>query len=232
MKIRRAHERGLTQTEWLTSYHTFSFGEYFDPSLMGFHALRVINEDWVAPGRGFGMHGHRDMEIITVVLEGELEHQDSLGNKGRLGPGEVQVMSAGAGIRHSENNPSGSDRAHFLQIWIEPRALGIKPHYDQRAFPLKGCLNSWFQLAGPQRQSAGAFQICQDVEVFYGAVARQGLVTRELPRAGSWWAHIISGEVMISGVTLHAGDAVAVEKVNRLEIAGMASRSELLVFQF
>jgi redox-sensitive bicupin YhaK (pirin superfamily) len=172
MRIRRSHERGLTEIGWLTSRHSFSFGDYFDPKFVAFRSLRVINDDWVAPGKGFGMHGHRDMEILTLVLEGALEHQDSLGHREVLRPGEVQVMSAGSGIRHSEYNPSVDHSAHFLQIWIEPHTKGIQPRYEQREFPLAACNDSWLLLAGStaEAKAEGCFEIFQNARVSFGAV--------------------------------------------------------------
>jgi redox-sensitive bicupin YhaK (pirin superfamily) len=234
MIIRRSHERGLTEIGWLTSRHSFSFGEYFHPNWMGFRSLRVINDDWVSAGRGFGMHGHRDMEIITLVLEGELEHQDSLGHREVLRPGEVQVMSAGSGIRHSEYNPSQHHPAHFLQIWIEPLQKGIAARYEQRLFPLTQCRNDWVLLAGPgnRARERGAFEIVQNVEVLYGVVEHEGSVSFEVPPHGAVWLHLITGDVLLDGTTLKTGDAAAIESGGTLECSGIAPRSEMLLFAF
>ena len=232
MRVRRAHERGLTQTAWLSSHHTFSFGEYFDPNQMGFRSLRVINDDWVAPARGFGMHGHKDMEIITLVLEGELEHQDSLGNRGVLRPGEVQVMSAGKGIRHSEVNPSPDRPSHFLQIWIEPRHKGIEPRYAQRQFPLSECRDAWCRIAGSHDEGDGAFLIHQDVQVLYGAITRKGQLSLHVGSAGAAWVHIIAGDVRCGSLALKGGDALALDTEQEISITGQAPRSEVIAFLF
>src|SRR5262245_55191646 len=149
LKIRKSSERGHFDHGWLDTYHTFSFGDYYDPSQMGFRTLRVINEDRVQPSRGFGMHGHRDMEIVTCVLSGALEHRDSLGHGEVLKPGELQRMSAGTGIRHSEFNPSPTEPVHLYQIWIEPREKGLPPGYEQRAFDAAARQGTWQLVASP-----------------------------------------------------------------------------------
>jgi redox-sensitive bicupin YhaK (pirin superfamily) len=233
MRIRRSHERGLTEIGWLTSRHSFSFGEYFDPNHLGFRSLRVINDDWVAPGMGFGMHGHRDMEIITLVLEGALEHQDSLKHREVLRPGEVQVMSAGSGIRHSEYNSSQEHPAHFLQIWIEPHTRGVAPRYEQRAFPLAECKNSWVLLAAPNgsTQHGGAFEIFQNTHVSFGRVGSGERLPFEVPPGGAAWLHSIAGDVTLNGVTLETGDAIAIENDGTFVCEGN-SQSELLLFVF
>jgi redox-sensitive bicupin YhaK (pirin superfamily) len=234
MKVRRSHERGLTEIGWLTSRHSFSFGEYVDPEHSGFRSLRVINDDWVAPGEGFGMHGHRDMEILTLVLEGSLEHQDSLGHRQILRPGEVQVMSAGSGIRHSEYNPSREYAAHFLQIWIEPHTKGLPPRYEQREFPLASCRNSWLLLAGPENtaQAQGTFAIFQKASVSYGAVTAGHQLSFEVLNGGSAWMHVIDGDIRLAGTPLRAGDAVAIEEGGTLVCEGITDLSELLLFSF
>lgn len=234
MNIRRSQERGLTEFEWLKSRHSFSFGEYFHPDWMGFRSLRVINDDWVAPGQGFGMHGHRDMEIITLVLEGELEHQDSLGHREVLRPGEVQAMSAGSGIRHSEYNPSQHHPAHFLQIWIEPLKKGIAPRYEQRHFPLQECRNDWVLLAGPSGYSAqqGAFEVVQNVTVSFGAVEQGDTLEFSVPQGGAAWLHVIGGDASLNGTTLKTGDAAAMDAAGTVICTGTAPRSELLLFTF
>lgn len=234
MKVRRSHERGLTEAGWLTSRHSFSFGDYFHPEFTGFQSLRVINDDWVAPGEGFGMHGHRDMEILTLVLEGALEHQDSLGHRQVLRPGEVQVMSAGTGIRHSEYNPSREHAAHFLQIWIEPHTKGLPPRYEQREFPLAACRDSWFLLAGPEKaaQAQGAFTIFQNTSVSFGAVTDGRQLSFEVLDGGAAWLHVINGDMKLAGTPLRTGDGVAINEGGTFVCEGTAERSELLLFAF
>lgn len=232
MRIRRANDRGLTDVGWLTSRHSFSFGEYYDPGQMGFKSLRVINDDWVAPGKGFGMHGHRDMEIITLVLQGELEHQDSLGHREVLRPGEVQVMSAGRGIRHSECNPSNATPAHFLQIWLEPNILGVEPRYEQRAFALQQLENAWCCLAGPGVRTDGSFEIYQNVTVSYGKARRNGTIDHVVHDGEAAWLHVIEGDVSLSGISLKTGDAVAVESAAELACIGNSEESTVLLFAF
>jgi hypothetical protein len=199
---------------------------------MGFKTLRVINDDWVAPGKGFGMHGHRDMEILTLVLQGELEHQDSLGHKEVLRPGEVQVMSAGKGIRHSEYNPSNAASAHFLQIWIEPHTMGITPRYEQRAFPLSACDNSWCCLAGPGARDDDSFEIFQNTSVFYGIARPGGSLSHVVKDGGAAWLHVIEGEVAVNGSNLKAGDAAAIEEASTVECVSSLGESSLLLFSF
>lgn len=232
MKIRRANDRGLTDIGWLKSRHSFSFGDYYDPRQMGFRTLRVINDDWVAAGKGFGMHGHRDMEILTLVLQGELEHQDSLGHKEVLRPGEVQVMSAGKGIRHSEYNPSNTNAAHFLQIWIEPHTMGITPRYEQRAFPLSECDNSWCCLAGPGTRKDGSFEIFQNTSVLYGIARPGGSLSHVVKDGGAAWLHVIEGEVGVNGSNLKIGDAATIEEASTIECVSMSDESSLLLFSF
>ncbi|HEY9805839.1 MAG TPA: pirin family protein, partial [Candidatus Obscuribacterales bacterium] len=168
--IHDRNARGRTKLGWLDSYHTFSFGNFYDPSRMGFRALRVINDDRVAPGAGFPMHGHRDMEILTYVLEGALEHKDSLGNGALIKPGEAQVMSAGTGITHSEFNPSSSDPVHLLQIWILPDQSGLKPRYEQRDFPLAEKQGQWRLIAAKDGRN-GAVTIHQNVDLYVSVLA-------------------------------------------------------------
>src|SRR5947208_2815335 len=168
--LRQAAERGHFNHGWLDTYHTFSFGDYYDPTHMGFRALRVINEDRVAPGQGFGMHGHRDMEIVTIVLEGALEHRDSLGNGEVLRPGELQRMSAGTGIRHSEFNPSPTEPVHLYQIWLWPRAQGLTPSYEQKPFDSKQKRDRLQLVAAPDGRD-GSLTIHQDAELYLGALS-------------------------------------------------------------
>lgn len=199
---------------------------------MGFKSLRVINDDWVAPGKGFGMHGHRDMEIITLVSHGELEHQDSLGHREVLRPGEVQVMSAGKGIRHSEVNPSNSTPARFLQIWIEPHTLGIEPRYEQRAFALHECRNSWCCLACPGAREDGSFGIQQNAIVSFGVALQGGKLSHKVGEGEAAWLHLIEGDVSVNGTNIKTGDALSIENPCELECVGISEKSSALLFAF
>lgn len=232
MRIRRARDRGVTNLGWLTSRHSFSFGDYYDPRNMGFRSLRVINDDWIVPGKGFGTHGHRDMEIITLVLVGELEHQDSLGHREILRPGEVQVMSAGTGIRHSEVNPSSVNPAHFLQIWIEPHTLGIAPRYERRSFSLDDCDNSWCCLAGPGTRTDGSSEIAQNAVVSFGVARKGRILSHAVGEGEAAWLHIVEGELRVNGANVKTGDAVSVESPRELQCVGTSENSSVLLFAF
>ena len=183
MRIRPAAERGVADLGWLASRHSFSFGHYHDPAHMGFCSLRVINDDRVQPGQGFGTHPHRDMEIISIVVEGALEHKDSLGTGSIIRPGEVQRMSAGTGVMHSEFNPSQSDEVHFLQIWIEPERNGLPPSYEQRAFPFGDLRNNW-KLVASRDGRHDSLTVHQDVSPVSGT-AHRGFIGRALDRSGA-----------------------------------------------
>lgn len=230
MRIRKAGDRGLTQIHWLSSRHSFSFGDYYDPAHMSFRALRVINDDIIAKGSGFGMHGHRDMEIITVVIDGELEHKDSLGHTEKLLPGEVQVMTAGRGIRHSESNPSSTKDAHIIQIWIEPREAHLPPAYAQKEFPGSTRKNAWVRVAGPEPTDDGALRINQDAHVFVSTLAPQATVSHLLSQARGAWIHIIRGACSVNGTRLLSGDAVALEEAGEIVVSGEAEESEVILF--
>ncbi len=228
MVIRRAGERGHAQHGWLDSRHTFSFADYYDPAHMGFRALRVINEDRVAPGQGFGTHGHRDMEIISYVLEGQLEHRDSLGTGAVLRPGEVQRMSAGTGVRHSEFNPSQTEPVHFLQIWIVPERAGIAPGYEQKAFPAderRGKL----RLVASRDGRDGSLTIHQDVQLHAGLLDPGQKAEYRLPPGRYAWVHIARGSLSLDGERLEAGDAAAVSAPGTLALQGREA-AELLLF--
>jgi redox-sensitive bicupin YhaK (pirin superfamily) len=184
--IRKADERGHFDLGWLNTYHTFSFGEYYDPEFMGFRSLRVINEDWVAPRTGFPRHGHRDMEIITYVLEGALQHNDSIGNGSVILPGEVQRMTAGSGVTHSEANSSASDPVHLLQIWILPGEKGLKPGYEQKAFSAEEKINQLRLVASPDGRD-GSVTIHQDASIYAGLLEpSQEIVHQFLPGRHAW----------------------------------------------
>ena len=209
VSIRRADERGRTNWEWLDSRHSFSFGEHYDPSNMGYRTLRVINDDRVLPGAGFGAHPHSDMEILSYVLEGSLEHKDSLGNGSVIRPGEIQHMRAGTGVVHSEYNPSPTDAAHFLQIWIVPGQRGLKPAYGQYRFDRERAADEFVLLASRDGRDASV-ALQQDVDLWvtllHGASAR----TVDVQPGRSTWVHVARGSVVVNGRVLTEGDAAAV----------------------
>jgi quercetin 2,3-dioxygenase len=230
IETRRNEERGHANHGWLDTYHTFSFADYYDPKFMGFRSLRVINEDRVAPGAGFGMHGHRDMEILTYVLEGSLAHKDSMGHQQALGPNEIQRMSAGTGVRHSEFNPSKSERLHFFQIWIEPATTGAKPSYEQIRFDPKEKQNKLKCLAGPV-DGNGATRINQDAHVFAAELEKGSEISYRLGPNRAAWVHVVRGDVAVNGVALRTGDAAAVTGEEHLAVtSGDAESSEILLF--
>ena len=228
--IRKSEERGHADHGWLNSYHTFSFANYYDPKHMGFRSLRVINEDRVAPGQGFGTHGHRDMEILTYVLEGSLAHQDSMGHKEVIGPNEIQRMSAGRGVMHSEFNASKTEPVHFLQIWIEPATTGTPSSYEQIAFKPEDKKGKLKLLASP-KASNGASQINQDAKVFVSELGKGDSVFYDLAKQRYAWVHMVRGTVNVNGKTLQGGDAAAVSDEGALTITGENSQpSEILLF--
>ncbi len=228
LSIRRAGERGRADHGWLLSYHTFSFADYYDPAHMGFRALRVINEDRVQPGKGFGTHSHRDMEIISYVLEGALEHKDSMGTSSIIRPGEVQRMSAGSGVTHSEFNASRDELVHFLQIWLLPARPGGKPGYEQKAFPEEERKGKLRLVASPDGRD-GSVTIQQDVELYAGLPGTGGNLRHALAPGRHAWVHVARGQLEIGGEQLEAGDAAAVSDARGLELAG-SDGSEVLLF--
>lgn len=228
IRIRRAEERGRTETGWLDSRHSFSFGEYEDPAQMGFRALRVINEDWIQPGGGFGTHPHRDMEILTVVLEGALAHRDSSGGAGELRPGEVQQMSAGTGIRHSEYNASDREPVHLLQIWILPERAGVQPSYDQRAFPVEA-RQGRLQLLASRDGRDGALPIHQDAELYTTELQPGQAVTHPLRPGRHAWVQVARGAVEVNGQPLRAGDGAAASGEASLTLSAREP-TEILLF--
>ena len=225
--IRHGAERGHANHGWLDTYHTFSFADYHDPRHMGFSVLRVINEDVVAPGQGFPTHPHRDMEIITWILEGALEHQDSLGTGSVIRPGEVQRMSAGTGIRHSEFNPSPAEAVHLLQIWILPNQQGVTPSYEQTHFDDAELANRLRLVASPDGQD-GSVTIHQNARV-YAARLRNGAVTHTLGSGRRAWVQVARGALTLNGQKLAAGDGAAIEQETVLRLAGNGG-AELLLF--
>jgi redox-sensitive bicupin YhaK (pirin superfamily) len=230
IQVRRSEERGHADHGWLDTYHTFSFADYYDSKFIGFRSVRVINEDRVAPGAGFGTHGHRDMEILTYVLEGSIAHKDSMGHQQVLGPNEIQRMSAGTGIRHSEFNPSNSERLHFFQIWIEPDTTGTQPSYEQIRFDPEEKKNKLKRLAGPGGDH-GVARINQDAQVFVAELAKDIEIPYSLGPHRAAWVHVVRGEVAVNGVVLHTGDAAAVSGEEHLALTGgNAESSEILLF--
>jgi redox-sensitive bicupin YhaK (pirin superfamily) len=217
LKLWKAKDRGSFHHGWLDTRHTFSFGEFYDPQKMGFRALRVINEDWVSPGMGFGMHPHRDMEIITCVLEGALQHKDSMGHGAVLRPGEFQHMTAGTGIRHSEFNPSQTETVHLYQIWLLPRASGLKPSYNQKAYPLADRTGR-FQLVASPDGSAGSLTIQQDTRISLGHFDPGQKVACPLETGHYGWLQILSGEFLTQSMKLGPGDALALENEAELRL--------------
>jgi redox-sensitive bicupin YhaK (pirin superfamily) len=223
--IRKAEERGHANHGWLDTYHTFSFADYYDPEHMGFRSLRVINDDVVKPGRGFGTHGHRDMEIITVVLDGELAHKDSMGTGSVIRPGEVQRMSAGTGVTHSEQNPSDDHELHLLQIWILPERGGMKPSYEQKHFPPEERKGQLRLVASPDGRD-GSVTIHQDAALYVSTLDGE-TVTHDFGPNRYGWLHVAKGTVTLNGETLQAGDGAAIEKEGTVTLGG---NGDLLLF--
>jgi redox-sensitive bicupin YhaK (pirin superfamily) len=227
-EIRRAHERGHANHGWLDSHHTFSFADYYDPRHMGFRSLRVINEDRVAPGGGFPRHPHRDMEILSYVLEGGLEHKDSMGNGSVIGPGELQRMSAGTGVTHSEKNASEHEPVHFLQIWLLPERAGLPPSYEQKSFPKEGQQGK-LQVIASRDGRDGSVVVHQDVVLSAGRFDAGERVTSPLDVKRAAFVHVVRGRAKVMGETLGAGDAISISGEHGIEIEGIEG-SELLLF--
>lgn len=228
MLYRASESRGTAEHGWLHGRHSFSFGEYYDPEFMGFGALRVINEDRVEPGTGFGTHGHRDMEIISYVLDGAIEHKDSIGTGSVIRPGEVQRMSAGTGIMHSEFNPSDSDLVHFLQIWIIPERQGLPPGYEQKAFPEADRAGT-LRLVGARDGRDGALTIHQDVDLYASLLAEGETIDFDLRPGRQAWLQVARGGITVNGQRASAGDGLGVTDPAILTIAANAA-SEFLLF--
>jgi redox-sensitive bicupin YhaK (pirin superfamily) len=216
IKIRQASERGHAEHGWLTSHHTFSFADYYDPQWMGFRSLRVINDDLVMPGMGFGAHPHRDMEIITYILAGALEHKDSMGNGRVIRTDDVQYMSAGTGVQHSEFNPSKSEPVHLLQIWIQPDRKGVKPHYAEKS--IKDAPAGKLHLVTSKNGRDGSIPIHQDAELWIGKFEPGNRARHEMAPGRSAWIHVAEGEVSIDGNKLGAGDAAAITDAKGIEL--------------
>jgi redox-sensitive bicupin YhaK (pirin superfamily) len=227
-EIRRADERGYADHGWLRSYHSFSFADYFDPQHVEFGPLRVINEDRVVPGAGFGTHGHRDMEIISYVLEGELAHKDSTGTSSVIRPGDVQRMSAGRGVQHSEFNHSQSQPVHFLQIWIQPNVRGIAPEYEEKRFETAEKRGRLRLIASPEGTD-GSVRIHQDARVYAGLFDGNEQASLEVAAGRRIYVHVARGEVTANGETLHAGDALKLTDRTSLSLQ-QGVGAEVLVF--
>jgi quercetin 2,3-dioxygenase len=225
--VRRAAERGVTRIGWLTSRHSFSFGAYFDPAHMGFRTLRVINDDLVDPGQGFGTHPHRDMEILSFVVAGELEHRDSLGTGSVIRPGEVQRMSAGTGILHSEFNPSREHEVRFLQVWIEPDRRGQPPGYEQRRFEQRP--GEMVLVASPDGRD-GSLTVHQDVLVWRAVLAAGERTTASIAADRYGWLQMVRGSAAAGSVELAEGDGLAVRGPGELALTAAAGGAELILF--
>jgi redox-sensitive bicupin YhaK (pirin superfamily) len=228
IRVRKASERGHFDHGWLDTYHTFSFGDYYDPAHLGFRALRVINDDRVQPGRGFGMHGHRDMEIVTYVLEGAIQHRDSLGNGSVLRPGELQHMTAGTGVRHSEFNPSDREEVHLYQIWLLPEREGLRPGYEQKAFPEEERRGTLRLVASPAGEH-GALPIRQDARIYLATLPAGEAVAHALKPGRHAWLQVLRGTAALNGQGLAAGDGAAVSQEEKLEIKGQDD-AEVMLF--
>jgi redox-sensitive bicupin YhaK (pirin superfamily) len=209
IQVRRAQERGHAEHGWLDAQHTFSFADYLDPDFMGFSVLRVLNQDRIRPGRGFPRHGHRDMEIVTYVLEGALEHEDSMGNRSRILPGEVQLMSAGTGVLHSEFNASRDAPLHLLQMWVIPSRQGTAPRYEQKAFPVEERRGRLRLVVAPDG-SAGALTIDQDARLFTGLLHGPERILHRLDAGRVAWLHVARGSVRLNGRALEPEDGAAI----------------------
>jgi redox-sensitive bicupin YhaK (pirin superfamily) len=228
MKLRPREDRGTARTGWLDSRHSFSFGHYFDPGQMGFRSLRVINEDRVIPGAGFPTHGHSDMEIISYVLEGALAHADTTGTKALIRPGEVQRMSAGTGIRHSEFNASKTEPVHFLQIWLLPERDGIAPGYEQRAFPDAEKRGRW-RLVASRDGREGSVTVHQDVDLYASLLGDGERLSFALKPGRHAWLQVARGQVSVNGTSLKEGDGAAFSDIAAIDVASQAD-SEILLF--
>jgi quercetin 2,3-dioxygenase len=227
MTVRRAAERGHADHGWLDTYHTFSFADYYDPAYLGFRSLRVINDDRIAPGQGFGTHPHRDMEIFSYVLEGALEHKDSLGNGRRLEPGQIQLMSAGRGVTHSEFNPSRTVPVHMLQIWIQPRERGLTPSYTEWHPQERHAETAKVLVISPDGRDGSAV-IHQDADVYRIRLGPGQTATHSLRAGRGAWLHVATGALTLNGIALAAGDGASVEQAGTLKLAATQPAEALL----
>jgi redox-sensitive bicupin YhaK (pirin superfamily) len=229
INVRHAGSRGVSNLGWLDSRHTFSFGHYYDANQMGFGPLRVINEDHVRPGAGFDTHGHRDMEILSYVLDGALEHKDSIGTGSVIRPGDVQIMSAGSGIRHSEFNHSKQEPVHFLQIWVMPDRQGLPPRYDQKTFA-DADKRGRLRLVASADGRDGSVVIHQDSDIFAALLNDGEAVSQDLKAGRKAWVQVVRGTVAVNGEAVRAGDGVALENESKVAVTARADGSEVLVF--
>ncbi|MEO0013215.1 MAG: hypothetical protein RLZZ535_1604 [Cyanobacteriota bacterium] len=227
--IRPQDQRGIAKFNWLDSRHSFSFGNYYDPQHMGFASLRVINEDKIIPAEGFGTHGHQDMEIITCVLSGELEHRDSMGNGSVIRPGDVQRMSAGTGVRHSEFNASATEPVHLLQIWILPEERGLEPSYEEKNFSSE-LKQGQLTLLGSRDGTNNSVTIHQDVNLYLGSLTKSDRLTYQIKDNRGIWLQVAKGEVKLNERLLQAGDGAAITKETEIAIAGNSPDAEFLLF--
>lgn len=226
--VRKSQDRGQVKIDWLESYHTFSFGNYYDPEYMGWRSLRVINEDRVQPMGGFPTHGHQNMEIITYILQGSLEHKDSLGTGSIIQPGEVQRMSAGTGIRHSEFNPSATDQVHLLQIWLLPDTQGLPPSYEQKSFNFSEN-SGQFQLIATRNPVDQAVKIHQDVNLYAGILKPSDRLSYSFSPERYGWLQVAKGEVILNQISLTAGDGAAIAEEPEITLTATTD-AEILLF--
>jgi redox-sensitive bicupin YhaK (pirin superfamily) len=228
IQIRKSTERGHANHGWLNTYHTFSFSSYRDPEQMGFRSLRDMNEDWVAPGQGFGTHPHQDMEIVTYVLEGALEHKDSMGNGEVLRPGEFQRMTAGTGITHSEFNPSENEPVHLYQIWLYPEQKGLKPSYEQKSFP-EAARQNQLRLVASREGTDGSLQIHQDAKIYLSRLESGNQIVQHLLPGRHAWLQVLRGSVVLNGDPLQTSDGAAVSDETTLTIQA-GHDAEIMLF--
>ncbi len=231
ISIKQKDNRGLTETSWLQSQHSFSFGGYHDPNNMGFGPLRVINEDFVRAGAGFHTHGHANMEIITYVLSGAVEHKDNLGSGGVIRPGDIQMMSAGKGILHSEFNPSPDEEAHFLQIWIMPKERGTKPTYQQTRFEAENFKNRWQLIVSPDGAD-GSLKILQDAHIWASRIDQGQNIKINAEKNKNYWLQLARGSMKVGDKSLTAGDAMTIESSEETLVLQALTDAELLLFSF
>jgi len=228
IQLRKANDRGHADHGWLRTFHSFSFADYHDPAEMGWGVLRVINEDFVAPDTGFGTHGHRDMEIITYLLSGTLQHRDSMNNSSVIRPGEVQRMSAGEGVQHSEFNPSNSETVHFLQLWIEPNVFGCPPEYEQKTFPDADKRDRLCLLASPDGDE-GSLSIHQDARLFASLLTPETHLEHKLALGRRAYLHVVRGAITLNGLPLGSGDGAKIKEEAKLSIVAKED-AEILMF--